>query len=90
VHFTVLIDGSGYFGRKTDWSAFEQAARETDAPGVDSIPYFRLARALRAQAIRRSWRLGKRRVEKCNKQQQNNTKSSEDDHGKTLKRFVLD
>jgi hypothetical protein len=67
VHFTPLIHGPRYFGRKTDRCAFEQAAGETDGPGIDPVSKVRLCRALGARDVRRPPGLGKRWIGKRKK-----------------------
>src|SRR3984893_8983921 len=80
VHFTSLIHGPRYFGRKTDRCAFEQAAGETDAPGVDPVSDFRFCPALRARDIGRSSGLGHRWIGKRKKHKLNGSESSKNHH----------
>jgi len=80
VHFTRIIRGARYFGRKPDRCAFEQAAGETDGPRIDPISDVRLRRALGAQDIRRSSELGRRSIGERKKHEQNGSQSCQKYH----------
>jgi hypothetical protein len=74
VHFTRIIRGPGYFSRKPDRCAFEQAAGKTDGPRIDPISNVRLCRVLGTQEIRRSSELSRRSIGERKKHNQNSSK----------------